>query len=378
MKCIHCGSDTNYKTRAANGGRCVQCLHPFAFEPKTDPYTISDTLFERIIKDVSSDGKLFFTEKQLCYELNRRVIGKTPYVPVPFRWGIAACGVGAVAGFFVFPPLVVAGVIGAVATGIIGAKAGKNHPAKRFLRIPYEEFRIRYLKRWLETHGPIEKLTMPVRDRSTTVTPATMPPDLTLYSFDRVLITQDADTAAMLVANRFHFENNCAILSFDRRYPQNGMFNTILEMLYRNPRLLVFVIHDASPAGLEIGNQLRTSAWFPDLRTPTFDLGLRPIHAIKGNLILIRGPEWTPSAGAPTGLTPEEIKWLAAGNTAETAAIRPARLMKAIYQGFSRANEMSSYTDDGGIIFLDTGPGVYVYDGTATSGGEVYASDSFG
>jgi hypothetical protein len=380
MKCIHCGSDTTYKVRQSNGGRCGSCLHPFAFEPKTDPYTVSDTLFQRIIKDVSSDGKLSFTEKQLCYELNRRLVGKMPYMPVPFRWGMAACGVGTVASIFIFPPLAIAGVIGAIATGVIGAKVGKNHPDKRFLKVPYEQFRTRYLKRWMEVHGQIDKLTMPV-PRRPSIAVSSMPPDLTLYSFDRVLITQDADTAAMLVANRFHFENNCAILSYDRRYPQNGLFDTILEMLRRNPRLLVFTIHDASPDGLEMANQLHTPTWFPELRTRIFDLGLRPAHAIKGNLILNRGTPWTPPATTMTGLTPEEVKWLATGAMAELAAVRPARLMRAVYQGFSRANEMTQYDDDGGVIFLDTGPGVYAYgyDGThAPAGGEMYASDSFG
>src|SRR5579871_4422416 len=74
MKCIHCGSDTTYPTRRSNGGRCGGCKHPFAFEPKTDPLKMSDGLFQKIIKDVSGDGKLFFTEKQLWYEFNRKIL----------------------------------------------------------------------------------------------------------------------------------------------------------------------------------------------------------------------------------------------------------------------------------------------------------------
>src|SRR5689334_22927712 len=77
MKCIHCDTDNTYKDRQSTGGpRCKKCLHPFAFEPKTDPLTISDTLFARAIKDVSANDTLSFTRKQLWYELNRRLLAR--------------------------------------------------------------------------------------------------------------------------------------------------------------------------------------------------------------------------------------------------------------------------------------------------------------
>ncbi len=33
MKCINCGTDNNLRDRTANQGQCIQCQHPFAFEP---------------------------------------------------------------------------------------------------------------------------------------------------------------------------------------------------------------------------------------------------------------------------------------------------------------------------------------------------------
>jgi hypothetical protein len=382
MKCIHCGSDTTYPVRSTNGGKCGSCLHPFAFEPKNDTtYSVTDGLFKRLIDDVSANGTLSFTERNLWYELNRRLVGKVPFVPVPYRWGMgASVAGGAILAFTVFPPVgIVAGLAGLITCGALGVKAGKNHPSVRYVRMALAEF-LGYLRRYQEVHGPLEKLVRPVAGRpANPLATATMPPDLTAYSFDRALVVGDADTAAMLVANRFHFENNCAILSGDRRYPQNGMFDTILGMLRRNPNLMVFTLHDASVPGLGLSAQMHDPAWFPDLRLRTFDLGLRPAHAIAGKMILQKAPPPALPPDVSARLTPDEVKWLGEGNVAELGAVRPARLMRAIYQGFARANEMATVDDDGAIIFLDTGPGVYVYDGgTGGVSGDAYATDTFG
>ena len=85
-------------------------------------------------------------------------------------------------------------------------------------------------ERWCTTHGNpagvIERqfargVTPPLR-------PATSEADLGDYSFDRAVICDRARTVDLLVANNFHFENNCAILSIDG-YPE-GPFATIRAM----------------------------------------------------------------------------------------------------------------------------------------------------
>ena len=65
------------------------------------------------------------------------------------------------------------------------------------------------------------------------------------------------------------------------------------------------------------------------------------------------------------------MKWLERGNTAELAALRPARLMRAIYQGFARAGQIGA--DPGSDTLADT-PLIWIHDG----GADVYAADSFG
>ena len=71
MRCKHCGHVTKYKTRQENGGQCESCKHKFAFEPKNSQHQIGDPLFDRAIQNVSSENTLFFTPRQLWYEVER-------------------------------------------------------------------------------------------------------------------------------------------------------------------------------------------------------------------------------------------------------------------------------------------------------------------
>jgi hypothetical protein len=379
MKCIHCGSDTKLKDRTTNGRRCAQCLHPFAFEPSTDTNKVSDGLFQRCIKDLSADDTLFFTEKQLYYELNRRLARKTPHIPKPFGIGASACMVGGVAGMIIHMPfLLPVGIVAGVVTLIVGANVGKKNPRPRQAAFSGEEFRSKYLNPYRTAHGAIEKLLPPIPTSKVVHTDA--PPDLTSYSFDRALVTDHAEIAAMLVANRFHFENNCAILSLDGRYPANGRFNTILEMLKRNPNLVVFGIHDASIDGVRLTSNLRRDNWFPERNVRVADLGLRPLHVMKGGFILTTGPTTGLPSETAAQLKAEEITWLTQGNVGELASLRPARLMKAIYHGFNRFAEMqqstTDYGPDGVIIVGDPTPGVWVESGGYSN--DTFATDSFG
>ncbi|NEQ71794.1 MAG: hypothetical protein F6K23_01065 [Okeania sp. SIO2C9] len=68
------------------------------------------------------------------------------------------------------------------------------------------------------------------------------------YSFDRVIVCDTAEIAQFLIANNFHFENNCAVLSIDG-YPEN-IFSTVMQMLKQNPDLKVYAFHSATPRGV--------------------------------------------------------------------------------------------------------------------------------
>lgn len=378
MKCIHCQTDSTYPERQANGGRCKKCQHPFAFEPKTKPLgggPLSDGLFQRLLDDVSSKGKSAFTDRQLWFELNRRI--RQRQVKATRAGGIGCAAIGG--GFGVFAavalsspiPLLLSGLglaLGAAIYLSAGGKKGESQPPL----VGWAEF-APLLARWREVHGDPPRLADP---RLPALLPGNQEPDLTGYSFDRALVTERSDLAAMLVASNFHFENNCAILSLDG-YPE-GRAGTVLEMLRRNPELRVFAVHDASIPGCSLVHRLRDPAWFPDHRVRIIDLGLRPKHAQELRLSALKAPPAHAAARDAhsawrEGLASEEIGWLAAGNMSELAELRPARLMRAIYQGFARANQLPDGSSAGAEA--DSGPGmIWFYH----PGADIHAADSFG
>ena len=234
----------------------------------------------------------------------------------------------------------------------------------------------RALPEWIQTEKDIER-EMPA--------PAA---EIRDFSFDRALLVEHADLAAMLVANRFHFENNCAILSADGRYPAGPAFPAIRDMLLRNPHLLVFCLHDASPSGAGCARSLRRSEWFGDPNVRIIDLGLTPGQARQARL-----PEQAGAKCETEGLSlpAEEAEWLASGKSSELAALRPAALMKVAWQGFATASQMAesgSWNNDGiWLMGYGWGPGVWAMDsafhdhghwGSVSPSVEAGAADSFG
>ncbi len=381
MKCIHCGSDSKLKERKANGGRCSKCYHRFAFEPTTDPRKITDGLFDRCIKDVSGDGALFFTEKQLWYELNRRLLRKIAHIPSAYGVGASVCGVGGIVGFMAGTAVLLpVGLLAGIAALVVGAVVGKRTSRNLRVIVSQDDFRNKYLSPYVSAHGLLSKLLPDVRTRARQTTGIDAPADLSSYSFDRALVTQHAETAAMLVANRFHFENNCAILSSDRRYPDNGRFEMIHEMLKRNPSLTVFGIHDCSNDGMPLLLSLRGDDWFPERTVRLVALGLRPLHVMKGGFLLTSDRPSSLETEIASLLRTEEVEWLKRGEIAEIESLRPARLMRAIYLGFNQANVMpATNTGPDGVVVFGGGQGyggdVWAGDGRSP---DVYAMDSFG
>lgn len=105
-------------------------------------------------------------------------------------------------------------------------------------------------------------------------TKRSLEPDIADYSFDRAVICDRARTVDILLANNYHFENNCAVLSVEG-YPA-GPFETVLGMLKRNPKLQVFALHDATPVGCRLAHRLATEPeWFAG-QTRVIDVGLHP------------------------------------------------------------------------------------------------------
>jgi hypothetical protein len=240
-------------------------------------------------------------------------------------------------------------------------------------RIPFDEFREKYLAKWRAVHGEIPAL-LPSRKALSTGTTREVPADVQRFSFDRAVVTEHWETADMLVANRFHFEHNCAVLSRDG-YP-DGIALTVTEMLRRNPALTVFALHDASIGGCLLPTTLREPEWFPEASVRIVDVGLRPETVRKLKLpALPGGPAKAPPRLAGL-LPPEDVEWLEWGNVGELAALRPAQVMQALHRAIAAVAAADGSADGG----YDSGGGgiIWVGDMGGSGGGDTASTDGFG
>lgn len=152
-------------------------------------------------------------------------------------------------------------------------------------------------------------------------------PDLADYGLPHLLICQHDEIAQMLLANWFHLETRCVVLSLATATP---LPEPLCAMLARTPEARVYLLHDASSTGLALIPRLRERLQVPEAVRVTA-IGLRPAHAWQLHLVATRThgsveqhEEW------PAYLAPRERAWLHAGWCAEIAVIKPERLLLAL------------------------------------------------
>jgi len=224
-----------------------------------------------------------------------------------------------------------------------------------------------WLNTWTEINSMTTKLLPPPRalNANTAVSP-----DVSAYSFDRLVVCDRPEIAQFLIANNFHFENNCAVLSITG-YPQN-IFDTTMEMLRRNPDLKVYALHDCTPRGIGLVDHLRTSPnWFSDSSAIIIDLGLLPrqIIAAGDNIFVLSSESSARDAvqlppAIRQDLSAEELEWLDLGNYVELESFSAQRLIQILNRGIAGSLYLGS--DDSSLILLG---------GTDSS---TYVVDSFG
>ncbi len=349
MKCAHCLKDSNKKERIT--GFCPGCSKAFVFEPTAgDRFT--DFGFLSAINRVSGHGTVKFLPANLFYEFKRVKKGVAAVVLVASGAAVLTICVAATGNG------ILAGVLGAV--GVAGSLL-VNATRRPFGDLEPLAFANAHA-RWIEKNGTdpqqIVPRALPAEAK------AHLQAELEAYSFDRAVITDSADTAELLLANDFHFENNCAVLSIDGA-PAHA-FELVREMLRKNPRLEVFALHDCTPDGCNLAFRLKHDpAWFKDFGT-VHDVALRPAPARSKSLKALCRPA-REKGTQHASISKSEAAWLDNWSL-ELAAIRPEQLIKRLYR--SMQDPKAPGTDG------DAGSGVVVWstDATASDGG----ADSFG
>ncbi len=375
MKCVVCGTKNTLKERLANKGRCKRCQQPFAFEPSNmGKIQITDSLFDKFIDHVSDNKTFYFTRNQLLYLINKRLgqQGKRLQKLGQFIGVAVAVGLGVIIWFSSKQLFAVYAVLAVISIGLWLVKA-KQLKAQSLV-VPSSQLE-GWIRRWQDLNRTIGKMLPPPSPEPDQVP---VREELRDYSFDRLVVCDRPEIAQMLIANNFHFENNCAVLSFNG-YPQS-IFTTVMEMLRQNPDLKVYALHDATPIGLSLVYHLQTSpTWFCTSQVAIYDLGLLPRQIFKNSQIFLRkSPESAAEAKqlpAPVKakLSPQEIAWLESGHYVELDVVSPRKLLQVVSQGIIRSQNM--LPQDGSVGIIDS-------DGTAwtltTGVGVLLADDNFG
>ena len=397
----------------------------------------TDRFFAKAIADFSANSTLFFTEKQFLYVFNKKketkaisgwtfwfiyiilwiwLAGILWVVWIPFKvtgfvclslvynfmwlvsfysmtneaemkqtarkecavnlivFGITVFGLGVLVNitfinsFFWF--LVTTGL------GLLSIYLGQKQKAK-IAAMPAQAFIFNqselqeWISRWETVNGSITNLLPSPREE---ISQAQINPDLGNYSFDRVVVCDNSSIAQMLIANHFHFEHNCAILSVTG-YPQS-VFKPVMEMLRRNPELKVYAFHNASPKGVGLVHHLQTSQnWFAEHNATIYDLGLLPRQILKNPKMFIRYSQESANEAkniaeaVRQSLSVDEIAWLEKGLFVELESFGPKKLMQVLSQGIAMSRE-ADIDEESALVSID------VYD----SDSDVYliSSETFG
>jgi hypothetical protein len=422
MKCIRCNTDNKLKDRTLYQGRCSSCRHPFTFEPTAmGSVQITDMMFAKTLSDISVNGSLSFTRSQFFAFLEKRLrskkastIGCLIFCSIPvLLWGIAVAFnadiLTAIPFFIVFVAfngaaaclhsaslkssrknrrylslfliawgaflVVVGSVIGLISSSgwavIVSLGIGSFMLYTGFDRIKNPQIIIKplisqesingWLDNWQQINGSIPTL-LQSPDRIQAIAPQ-VPEDVTHYSFDRLIVCDRDTVAHFLIANNFHFENNCAILSIDR-YPTD-IFESVMTMVRRNPDLKVFVIHDCSAKGLLTVSRIKTeAAWFANTSVTVIDIGLLPrqiLESRRGFVVTKSSSQSQRSTQLPPtlrqSLSRAELAWLDAGHSVNLESIAPRQLMTALQRAIAKSQSAlgEEFVTDSALMMADEG-----------------------
>lgn len=384
MKCINCGTQNNYKERVANDRRCKACSHQFVFEPqRMSEVRFTDTFFAKLISDISANNTLKFTERQLFYLLNKRLIRKQDsscLSSILYFCGFIFAFIGVLFTRYTLGLIIMNSGIFMLLGGTAIYTDEKNKKIQKLLITP-EKFQD-YLSSW-KAVNPIDGILTLSEYKNL---PTSINSDITSYSFDRVVVCDNKEIANLLIANNFHFENNSAVLSIDG-YPEN-IFDTVMQMLRRNDDLKVYVLHDASPKGVSVVNTISTNSnWFSNnsnsnSNVTIYDLGLLPRQVLdnssnNSNFFIqisedsVREAQEL-SSKVKEDLTEKEIKWLEAGKYVELESFTPQRLLRVVSQGIlnsRQSNNNSGFGDSGIVASMDNSDNCDI---------TIFADDCFG
>ncbi len=233
-----------------------------------------------------------------------------------------------------FPIFIIVTSLGMISIyfGLV-ALSNKEPAVKEFI-VAQSQIR-KWQDKWNSINSKPEKLLPPLTPNQNLIPNS----KLNHYSFDRLIICQKDEIAHFLIANNFHLENNCAILSING-YPENT-FQTILDMAKQNRNLKVYALHDCSASGMNLVYNLKTRPnWFLNSQVQIYDLGLSYQQVMKMPNAFVRKDSNSQNRKLPfevrQNLSSEAVKWLEDGYYVELESFSPKFLLKVVKQGITQ------------------------------------------
>jgi hypothetical protein len=299
MKCLQCGKQNDYRDRQASDRKCVGCGQRFAFEPREgDP--ITDGSFGNAIASVSDDGRLAWLDRQLYYEVARRVRRRRLFHRLSRRAEVS---------------------------------------------LDYDRF-VSLLSRWIRIYGEPSARLKP-NAFAIDLRGAERAADAAEYGFDRLIVCDSDDIVDVLLANSFHADNRCAVLSATG-YPR-WAYELLMPRLRSTAPALVAVLHDADVDGCRLAARVKSGPhWFAGLTgLEVVDAGLRPADANRFRGVLLPGSPTDVLNASSISL--DEARWLGK-HRLELEAVRPRALMAVAAAVLNRDPAETAYqpTGDGG------------------------------
>ena len=356
MLCPQCTTASTKRERVDD--KCPKCGRLFRLAP-ADTTSISDYEFEKALSQLSSKGAHKFTRAQLVAEIERHLVRhKTKWLETMISaisentivpWFIAGAalvvaGIGILTGAI---PIVIIALVVAVLCSFYAIGRDSPEVAREKLeaqRTTADFGAASVLVQRYSQVGPIAGLLEQRRWLTEGREKNTREFDLHSFGFDRVIVVQGEDTVEMLVANRFHFEHNAAIVSFSG-YPQHVAEIVAKQMKSGHTRAHVFLLHDASTEGYRLAEQWRKSDWAKAAAISRVGLAPRqvpkvlPVHASTGGDV----PSWVPTSDA---------EWLRASSI-NLSALRPVQTMTLLFNAITEVERRDASTTSDVIVGFD-------------------------
>jgi hypothetical protein len=261
MKCPECG----VKQKKDGELRCC-CGYQFIFHAG-NAQGMTDARFFNLLRRAGGNGRFYFTFPQLYSTWCRQDAGERNFL---LRKRLAAAGVLLftlfISCFFLF------GWIGGLLSLILLVLPWLLIRQYRRQRPPDSGMLKKLVKQWQAGHGGGDEMLL--LGPSLHEPPPGFPEkDLFDYGVERIIIVERPLLVDLLVRNGFHAEQNALVFSRDG-YPAY-IVQRARKILKEKPSLPVYLLHDASEAGMAMSRKNKLSG-----RT-VIDLGIRPEHLEK-------------------------------------------------------------------------------------------------